>query len=235
VRASRQAQRRCRSPPRSSRAARRDRGSASVNPRRSRCRQGIRVPPPRGSARACKASTSSPRWQSGGTPHHPHRRRRSGPRAARSLSPLPSRAPGRPARCASPAGRPAASRTRGGGGRDESLRRCRGGSRWWHRACSQAVWLTIRMIAWTPRPSSPTSCAARAMELHLGARQRAGSELVLEPLELHPGPRSTRKQLGALPVAGSVRAPGRRRTAGRSRTTCARAVPSYRHRDHARG
>ena len=45
------------------------------------------------------------------------------------------------------------------------------------------MWLTIRMIVWTPRPSSPTSWPRTPVELDLARRQRARAELVLQALD----------------------------------------------------
>ena len=48
---------------------------------------------------------------------------------------------------------------------------------------SSRVWLTISRIVRTPRPSSPTSSATRAVERDLRRGVRAVAELVLEPLD----------------------------------------------------
>ncbi len=59
----------------------------------------------------------------------------------------------------------------------------------------------MRMMVCTPRPSSPTRRPRHAAELDLGRGQRAGAELVLEPLDLEAG-------VGALDQ--EARQPGRR-------------------------
>ena len=47
--------------------------------------------------------------------------------------------------------------------------------------------VTISMIVATPRPSSPSRPRGRAAELDLARRERAGAELVLQPLQLEAG------------------------------------------------
>ena len=115
-------------------------------------------------------------------------------RAARSRSPPRTRSPGRRARCASPAGRPAARRTPSGGGRGGSPPAVPRRSPVVEPSRqSRRVWLTMRMIAGTPRPSSPTS---QPEPRGTRPRRRAASacpSLSLSRWNSIPGPRSTRK------------------------------------------
>ena len=193
ARAGRRGRSRCPSLPRSTAAAAGGRSAAAPTPRRSRCRRGTRAPRPRGPGRACRPSTSRPRWRCGRTPSSSPR---SYARASRSaVSVAASDSMHRSARTLLISGWSTSSLP--------NAERCAA----WCVACSTAVRIAGGRAEHAVEPrvvdhlDDRRHAAAlladepcpRRRELDLARRVRAVAELVLQPLDVKAVARPVRQ------------------------------------------